>query len=104
MAYTTLIHAAGLFLPPFFHEPFGIVILEAWSAVLQVLASNVGGLPHFVEDGADDLFFDPNDGDSLEPVFRRLNDAIVLAQQLAEAGCTKVDSRIRLDYYYTQCC
>ena len=54
-------HAADIFLLPSIHEPFGIVILEAWSAGLPVIASRVGGIPHFLEDGQDGILFDPSD-------------------------------------------
>jgi glycosyltransferase involved in cell wall biosynthesis len=40
-------HAADVFCLPSIHEPFGIVILEAWAAGLPVIASPVGGIPGF---------------------------------------------------------
>jgi glycosyltransferase involved in cell wall biosynthesis len=42
------------------HEPFGIVVLEAWSAGRTVIASRVGGLQALVRDGKTGLFMDPN--------------------------------------------
>lgn len=54
-------HAADVFVLPSIHEPFGIVILEAWSAGTPVIASRVGGVPTLVTDGADGLLFDPHD-------------------------------------------
>lgn len=54
-------HSANVFLLPSIHEPFGIVILEAWSAGLPVVASAVGGVPSFVTHGEDGLLFPAND-------------------------------------------
>lgn len=88
-------HAADIFLLPSRHEPFGIVILEAWSAGLPVLASNVGGIPHFVADGKDALLFDPNEDRTLVEAFRQIITDGALTHRLAEAGrakaCTKYD-------------
>lgn len=90
-------HAADVFLLPSFHEPFGIVILEAWSAGLPVLASEVGGISHFVEDGADGLLFDPHDDDSLVHAFQQLCADQALAQRLGGAGRAKVCSEYDWD-------
>lgn len=54
-------HAADAFVLPSRHEPFGIVVLEAWAAGLPVIVSNVGGIRDLVADGVDGLLFEPHD-------------------------------------------
>ncbi len=53
-------HACDLFVLPSMHEPFGIVVLEAWSAGKPVIVSHVGGLQALVRDGETGIFIDPN--------------------------------------------
>ena len=54
-------HAADVFCLPSVHEPFGIVVLEAWAAGCPVVASRVGGIPGFVREGGDALLVDAGD-------------------------------------------
>ena len=53
--------SADVFALASIHEPFGIVALEAWAAGVPVIASNVGGLGHLVENGKTGFLFEPND-------------------------------------------
>ncbi len=83
-------HAAEVFCLPSIHEPFGIVILEAWAAGLPVLASAVGGIPSFTRAGEDCLHFDPHNGADLVAQLSRLLRDGDLAGRLALRGKIKV--------------
>lgn len=100
-------HAADVFVLPSMHEPFGIVVLEAWSAGKPVIVSRVGGLQDLVEDGVNGWFLQekaPDDsGDaanraaareaSIQTLARRLEDLATqpaLARSMGENGLKKV--------------
>jgi glycosyltransferase involved in cell wall biosynthesis len=48
-----------LVVPSLWQEPFGRVIVEAYSCGIPVLASQVGGIPEIVEEGVTGFLFDP---------------------------------------------
>ena len=64
--------AADVFVLPSVHEPFGIVALEAMARGIPLIASNVGGLPDFVQDGKNGTLFDPSASGGLAEAFDRL--------------------------------
>lgn len=77
---------ADRFILPSQHEPFGIVVLEAWSAGAPVIASGVGGLGRLVEDGVNGIKFTAGDLDSLLDAYDRSPDrgSAVCANALRE--------------------
>jgi glycosyltransferase involved in cell wall biosynthesis len=88
-----LYRAADVFVLPSLHEPFGIVILEAWAAHRPVVASRVGGIPSFAGDGESALLVPPGDAAALaDGVARVLHDP-ALSGALAAAGADLVRER-----------
>ncbi|MFZ5949932.1 MAG: glycosyltransferase family 4 protein [Candidatus Rifleibacteriota bacterium] len=82
-------HESDLFILPSLHEPFGIVILEAWASSMPVLASKTGGIPSFVEHRRDGLLFEPGSTASLMENFRAICSEKKLRRELAENGRIK---------------
>lgn len=90
-------HGADIFLLPSIHEPFGIVILEAWAAGLPVVASRVGGIPSFVNHGDDGLLFEPNDKAGFIKAFKTILESPEKARELGTAGKLKAQGQYSWD-------
>ena len=78
---------ADVFILPSRHEPFGIVVLEAWAAGVPVIASDVGGLGRLCAAHPQAaLTFPCGDQDTLEKVLARLMSDRQLKESLSNAG------------------
>ena len=98
--------AADVFILPSIHEPFGIVVLEAWASGLPVITSGVGGLKRLMQNGKTGLVFDGS-LDDLENKYQQLVDNSGLRDELitnalvevkAEYSWTSVTGKL-LEYY-----
>ena len=84
-------HACDTFALASRHEPFGIVVLEAWSAGKPVVASDIGGLRALIADGETGLKFDTHSKDAageLAAQLCKLAADPALRRKLGESGLT----------------
>lgn len=86
-------HASDVFVLPSMHEPFGIVVLEAWSASKPVIASRLGGLQSLISEGRTGMFIDPNVESAPTDLAARIEELICNPdhrQELGRAGRAEV--------------
>lgn len=89
--------AADLFLLSSMHEPFGIVILEAWAAGAPVVAASVGGVPDFTHHGEDVLRFESGDAATAAEHVLTVLQHPDTAQKLRDAGRKLVEVKYHWD-------
>jgi glycosyltransferase involved in cell wall biosynthesis len=82
-------HAAEVFCLPSLHEPFGIVILEAWAAGRPVVATRIGGIPSFTRNGEDIIHCKPGDTKDLAARLVQVLQDPGLAARIASVGQAK---------------
>ncbi|MGA2160627.1 MAG: glycosyltransferase family 4 protein [Methanoregula sp.] len=88
--YVRLLNACNLVVIPSRNEPFGLVLLEAWSAEKPVVASNVGGLSENIDSFMNGIKADPTP-DSLAWGIRSMINEPWNAEVLGRRGRGKVD-------------
>jgi len=88
---------ARLTVLPSEYEAFGLVLLESLAAGTPVVASRVGGIPEFVEDGKAGLLVPPRSPDALAEAIGRLWADRDLSRRLGEYGRDVVVPRYRWD-------
>jgi glycosyltransferase involved in cell wall biosynthesis len=102
-----LFAALDAFVLPSRHEPFGIVVLEAWAAGKPVIASRVGGLSRLVTDGVTGWHVEPGDAEALERTMadvlahpEAVGERVASAQRLiaAEYAWDSVSARLETIY------
>jgi glycosyltransferase involved in cell wall biosynthesis len=77
---------ADIYIIPSYHEGFPRTIWEAMANSLPVIASNVGSVPHFLENMHDALLIDPGNMQQIvDSVHKILNDSI-LRRRLIQNG------------------
>jgi len=78
--------------PSVWHEPFGLVAVEAMAAGLPVVASRTGGLQDIVLDGETGLLTRPGDAATLAEALERLLDDITLRAHMGAAGRMRAET------------
>lgn len=82
------------------YEMCPLVIAEAMSHGLPVIASRIGGLPELVEEGVTGMLFEPNDAKDLASRMQLLWNNHSLCQKLGQAGRRKALQEFSEDAYY----
>ncbi len=98
--HASLLAAFDTFVLPSRHEPFGIVVLEAWASRKPVIASEVGGLVRLIDEGRDALHFESGNADELAAAMKRLIDEPRVGSALAGYGYEKVTEKYTWDRIY----
>ncbi len=86
-----------LVVPSLWHEPFGLVLCEAMSAGVPIVASAVGGIPEIMEHGTSGFLFDPHDARALRAHVALLASDRDLHRQMASA-CRARAERWRFEH------
>jgi glycosyltransferase involved in cell wall biosynthesis len=92
--------ARFLVVPSVWFEPFGLVVAEAMSRGLPVIASKMGGLPEIVEDGVTGLLFEPGNAEDLAEKMQLLWGSPNMCRQMGMAGREKAIREYSEDVYY----
>ena len=82
--------AADLFVLPSIYEPFGIVVLEAWSAHTPVVSGKLGGMADYGRDGENLFFADVRSPEDIAQKAAAVLTDPALAARLADGGLETV--------------
>ncbi len=89
-----------LVVPSKWFEGCPLVVSEAMSHGLPVIASRIGGLPEFIEDGVTGLLFEPGNVSELADRIRSLWGNPKLCHRMGEAGRKKAKQEYNEEVYY----
>ena len=92
--------ARFIVVPSEWYETFGLVVVEAMSHGLPVIASRIGGLPELVEDGVTGLLFEPGNSEELSSKMKHLWDNPDLCKKMGQAGREKAIREYNKNIYY----
>ncbi len=101
--------ARSLWMPSLWAEPFGIAGLEALAAGVPVVASRVGGVPEWLDQGHIGFLIPPGDVEGLADAARRLERDPSMAEEMGRAGAARVAQKyapgplmLKLNKFYNQ--
>ena len=94
--------AAFLVVPSIWMEPFGMVVLEAWSRGRTVVAYSLGALPELIVQEKNGLLVTPHNTDDLAAAMERLFQDGELCRFMAQEGIMEIKTRFSKDRWLKQ--
>ena len=91
-----LMAAFDVLLAPSLWEGFGLVLLEAMSRRVPVIASRVSAIPEVVLDGESGILFEPRDVDALTKAIARLLSDRALRKYMGLLGAARLEERFSI--------
>jgi glycosyltransferase involved in cell wall biosynthesis len=88
--------AADLFVLPSMSDAMPIALLEAMTAGLPIVATNVGGVPEAIEDGVSGLLAEPGNARSIARQIVRLLDDTETAREMGRQAQKQVTTAFSL--------
>lgn len=88
-----LMAALDIFLMPSLWEGFGLVLLEAMSRRLPVVAAHISAIPEIVSHGETGLLIPPRDADALAAAITRLLNDPPLRKHMGLLGAARLEER-----------
>lgn len=95
-----LSNVRALIVPSAWFEVFGLVVIEALSRGIPVIASRIGGLPEVVQDGQTGLLVEPRNVTQLSEAMQRLWNSPDLAREYGQRGYDHVRREHSVETYY----
>jgi glycosyltransferase involved in cell wall biosynthesis len=95
-------NARCLVVPSTSYECSPVVIAEAMSYGLPVIASKIGGIPELVDDGITGILFDPNNTVELADKMRLIWEDPILGKRMGLAGRKKAILEYTTDVHYNR--
>ena len=92
--FDDLLGGSHLLILPARAEAFGVVLCEAASFGVPVLATRVGGIPTIVRQGVNGLLFAPDDADAIAAAVRELVADRAQYENLARSSFEEYESRL----------
>ena len=94
-----LMASSKIFVLPSRWEGFGMVIIEAMSNMLPVIAANVGDIPELIENGKDGISVPPENPKALARAINSLLENEELRKKLSKAAYKKVKKEFSIKNY-----
>ena len=92
-----LMAAFDVFLLPSLHEGFGLVLLEAMSRRVPIIASRVSAIPEVVQHGETGILVEPRDADALAKAMTRLLNDRALRKYMGLLGAARLEEHFSVE-------
>jgi len=96
-----LMVSSKIFVLPSRWEGLPMVILEAMSRGMSIIATGVGGIPEVVENGKEGILISPEDPETLAQAINDLIENEELREKLGQAAYKKVKDKYSIEAYST---
>ncbi len=82
-------------------EGLPMVVLEAMSRGMSIIATNVGGIPEVIENGKEGILISPEDPEILIQTINKLLENEELRKNISQAAYKKVKDKFSIKAYFT---
>ena len=99
---SALAKAKFLIMPTEWEEPFGLVVIEAFSLRIPVIASNIGAMSELIEHNSNGLLFKPNDVNDLQKHIETMTNNKLLVDEMSVQAIKTFNNQYTATINYPQ--